>query len=74
MKVIIDRSGKLWWRDCYEIPTDENGNLDEEVLQDAINEDLKAEWSEPIAETWMPEDDYEIYDEKFNLIKSYPND
>lgn len=74
MKVFIDRLGKVWWRDCYEIPTDENGNLNEEILQDAIDDQIKSEWSEPLFGTWEPNDNYEVYNEDWDLIKEYPND
>lgn len=74
MKVFIDRLGRVWWRDCYEIPVDENGNLNEEILQDAIDEQIKSEWSEPLFETWEPDDNYEVYNEDWDLIKEYPND
>lgn len=69
MKIYVDRIGTVWWRDCYEIPVDENGKY-EEALQDAIDDCLKPEWSEPLSETWDPGDDYEVFDEDWNLIKS----
>lgn len=74
MKVYVDRIGTVWWRDCYELPTDENGKLDEDMLQNAIDDVLEVEWSEPLPETWEEGDSYEVRDEKWNLIKEYPDD
>jgi len=70
MRIYVDRIGTVWWRDCYEIPADENGKPDEEALQDAIDDYLKPEWSEPLPETWESGDDYEVFNEEWNLIKS----
>lgn len=72
MKVFIDKPGRIWWRDCYEIPVDEEGKLNEEILQDAIDEYIKPEWSEPLPETWESEDKYEVRNENWDLIREYP--
>jgi len=74
MRIYVDRLGMAWWRDCYEVPEDENGNPDEKALQDAIDDRLKVEWSDLLGDTWEPSDQYQVYNEDWELIKENAND